>query len=73
MERDHVPMPRWSVFERKAQVTLDGAHLLDVANESRPVALTASTPAVQRSLTMLAARYVRRAERRGIEKREATR
>jgi hypothetical protein len=62
---------QYSSARRKSRLT--AAHLLDVANEFQPMALTASTPAVQRSLTTLAARYVRRAERRGIEKREATR
>jgi hypothetical protein len=72
--RHATPMARLSVFDRKPSLSLlTASQLLDLASEFRQMALTASTPEVQRSLDALAVRYVVRAALRELEERRATR
>jgi hypothetical protein len=67
-------MGRLSVFDRKPPLSLlMAAHLFDLAEEFRATALTAATPAAQRSLDALAVRYLVLAANREIEERGATR
>jgi hypothetical protein len=68
------PMRRLSVFDRKPPLSLlTASQLLDLAQDFRAMALTASNPDIRRSLDLLAVRYVVRAAIRELEERSATR
>jgi hypothetical protein len=72
--RHLLPMPRLSTFDRKPPLSmLTAAQLLDLAREFRDMASTSSTPEVQRSLNVLAARYAGLAAQREIQERGAVR
>jgi hypothetical protein len=72
--RHLLPMPRLSIFDRKPPLSmLTAAQLLDLAREFRDMASTSSTPEVQRSLNVLAARYDGLAAQREIQERGAVR
>lgn len=59
---------RLSVFDRKPPLSmLTAAQLLDLAEQFRAMALTASTPEVRQSLNVLVVRYVLRAAKKEFE------
>jgi hypothetical protein len=61
-------MPPLSIFDRKPPLSmLTAAQLLELAEEFREMALTASTPAVQQSFNALVVRYVELAAKMEIE------